>query len=313
MLISFVMPTYNQGIFIEQSIRSILLQNFPDFELRIHDACSEDNTSDVLNRYIDDDRIKWIREPDEGQVDALNRGLDETRGEILAWLNSDDVLLPEALLNVSQVFLKNPDIDFVYGDALEIGYNGDVYYPNVFTEAPIAERYWFSHNFICQPTCFFRREVWESAKPLRMDSAWTFDYTFFASFFSQGFKGFRLEQFLAANRQYPETKTNQGLLKRYLEQMRMIISRKGMFPWQRKALYIYSLEAIIKSMESWNTQDDLFLQRISQSLLPKLHEWFLDLVNPKEREAIVSRFQAWQSTEGWANIGQWLGGSDSNN
>ena len=306
MLISIIMPTCNQGAFIEKAIKSVLLQGDVQYELLIYDACSDDNTSEILSKYSDHERIKKKKKKDDGQIDALNRGLDNAKGEVLAWLNSDDLLLPNALESILNALSSDQDTDFVYGDALEIGYDGAVYYPNVFTENPVAERYLFSHNFICQPTCFFKRAVWDAAKPLDADRAWTFDYTFFASFFSLGLKGQRLDRFIAANRQYPETKTNQGLFKRYLEQMRMILSRAGKPIWNRKALAVYSLEAIIKSLESWNSSDEASFNSLPKAILPKLHEWFLKLVNPREKAAIIARFQNWQTTEGWANIDEWL-------
>ena len=306
MRISVIMPTYCQAAFIEDSIRSVLGQKGVDLELIIYDAISTDETASVLGRYRSDPRVTWFREPDRGQVDALNKGLNRAKGDLLCWLNSDDLFLPQALESILSVFATNQEVGFVYGDALELDEAGNILGPNPYTEEPDADRYLNSHNFICQPTCFFRRSLWEELRPIRSDMQWTFDYELFGRFFSSGFRGFRLGRFLAANRHYAETKTSQGLGKRYLEIARMVMTRSNCPLWEREAIVIYGLELLIKGLEQWNERDTGMRCSLARRFLPRLHLLFHGLVAPRDRESIDTRYQQEIVSKGWKHSHDWL-------
>lgn len=112
--ISIVTPSFNQGHFIEETIRSILLQNYPNLEYIIIDGGSTDNTVETLKKY-DQWITFWLSEGDKGQSDAINKGISKASGELFNWLNSDDYYLPEALKKVAEYFLKNKDIEIVTG------------------------------------------------------------------------------------------------------------------------------------------------------------------------------------------------------
>ena len=101
-----IIPTRDQGRWIEDTIKSVLDQPGTPPEVLVYDACSTDNTSKVLERYHD--RIHWTRELDRSQADAINKGFRRATGEIVAWLNSDDLYLPEAFDHVRAVFTENP-------------------------------------------------------------------------------------------------------------------------------------------------------------------------------------------------------------
>ena len=101
--ISIVTPSYQQGEFIERTIRSVLLQGYPNLEYIVVDGGSTDNTQEVLRRYAAELDV-CISEADEGQVDAINKGFQHSTGEILAWLNSDDMHLPSTLVEVALAF-----------------------------------------------------------------------------------------------------------------------------------------------------------------------------------------------------------------
>jgi glycosyltransferase involved in cell wall biosynthesis len=104
MKISIITPSYNQGEFIEKNILSILNQNYTDFEHIIIDGGSNDNTLDILKKYT---HLTWISEKDEGQADALNKGLKLANGEIIGWLNSDDYYLNNTFISISNIFDTN--------------------------------------------------------------------------------------------------------------------------------------------------------------------------------------------------------------
>lgn len=106
-LITIVTPSYNQGRFIRATVESVLGQDYPHFELLIFDACSTDETAQVLRSLEGDPRMRWVSEPDQGQADAINKGLAQARGEIFIWLNSDDLFLPGALGRVARAWQEH--------------------------------------------------------------------------------------------------------------------------------------------------------------------------------------------------------------
>jgi glycosyltransferase involved in cell wall biosynthesis len=113
MKISIITPSYNQAEFIERTIQSIFSQNYPDIEYIVMDGGSTDGTVKILKKYSD--QIIWKSEKDNGQSDAINKGLKIATGEIVAYLNSDDTYEPGTLKKVADFFQKNPEKKWVYG------------------------------------------------------------------------------------------------------------------------------------------------------------------------------------------------------
>ena len=111
--ISIITPSYNQAPFIERTIKSVLDQNYPDLEYLVIDGRSTDGTVDILRRY--EHRLKWISEKDEGQADAINKGSNSSTGDIIAYLNSDDVYEQGALLRVAEYFAAHPKAMWLTG------------------------------------------------------------------------------------------------------------------------------------------------------------------------------------------------------
>ncbi len=112
--ISLITPSYNQGHFLRQTINSVLSQGYPNLEYLILDGGSTDSTLEVLNSF--GDRIKWVSEPDKGQTNALNKGFKQATGEIIGFVNSDDLLSPNALWEVAGTFLQNPNVTWITAD-----------------------------------------------------------------------------------------------------------------------------------------------------------------------------------------------------
>lgn len=173
-LVSIVMPTRNHARFIRAAIDSVLCQDYHNIELIVMDGASTDDTVEILKSY--GDRILWISEPDHGQTDAINKGMALAKGEVLAYLNSDDVLLPHALHKVVDFFQKNPECDMVYGNADYIDVDGKV------TGAYVTAEYSFERMMydccVCQPAAFWRRRIAMRVGPFDQKLQTTMDYDY---------------------------------------------------------------------------------------------------------------------------------------
>ena len=124
-LVSIVTPSYNQAAFLEETIRSVLEQDYPRVEYIIIDGGSTDGSAEIIQRYAD--RLAyWVSERDRGQTDAINKGFARATGSILAWLNSDDTYQPGALREAVDYLLAHPDVGMVYGDGNFIDEHGKV-------------------------------------------------------------------------------------------------------------------------------------------------------------------------------------------
>lgn len=159
--ISIVTPSFNQGQFIEETIRSVLLQNYPNLEYFIIDGGSTDGSLDIIKKYAPWVSY-WVSEKDDGQGNAINKGFAMATGDILAWLNSDDVFYPEALASAAQHMKAAPGYVAYVGVCDRIGLKGEVLStvePRNLTGAGIAN--WFFEGFFYQPACFFRRDTFE--------------------------------------------------------------------------------------------------------------------------------------------------------
>jgi glycosyltransferase involved in cell wall biosynthesis len=267
----------------------------PDVEVLVMDAISTDETAQLLDRHRD--RITWHRRPDKGQADAINQGLSLARGEIVAWLNSDDTYLPGAFARVQDAFAADASLDFVYGDALEIDEDGRILTPNLFTEDCTRERFYFSHDYICQPTLFIRREALKRVGPLRAELRWFLDYEWITRFFGAGLRGLRLPYFLAANRDHPSTKTNSGGLRRWREIMGVLANTPGPGPIvpARRCVWIYSLEYVIKTINAAQCgarpDSSRFAREWRTRVLNTLNRRFMRLVGPRSFDDIVRRYE----------------------
>ncbi|HSO26669.1 MAG TPA: glycosyltransferase, partial [Anaerolineales bacterium] len=122
-LVSIITPSYNQNRFLEATMRSILQQEGVRIEYIIVDGGSQDGSVETIRRY--DERLAWwVSEPDRGQAEAINKGFARAQGEIVAWLNSDDLFLPGAAVAAAAALQGQPDAGFVFGDALTIDAHG---------------------------------------------------------------------------------------------------------------------------------------------------------------------------------------------
>lgn len=198
-LVSIVTPSYNQGRFIEETVLSVKNQDYPDIEHIIVDGGSTDDTLEILKRYEGTYNLRWISEPDEGQADAVNKGFDMAQGEIIGWLNSDDVYFDTGTISaVVEAFQKHPEADVVYGDCAYIWEDGTI----LRIQCVPGFRYsrLLRGCFLEQPAVFFRRHVVESHKlDVRLKVA--IDYEYWLRI-GREYRFYRLPHILAADRNH---------------------------------------------------------------------------------------------------------------
>jgi glycosyltransferase involved in cell wall biosynthesis len=156
--VTIVTPSYNQADFLEDCLRSVLSQDYPPIEYLVVDGGSTDGSLEIIRRYAD--RLAWwVSEPDQGQAEAIAKGFDHARGEIIAWLNSDDILLPGAVTSALRVFQDHPEAGLVYGNAITIDARGRPLNRLDFKNYNLLDL--MSFRIICQPSVFMQRRVYE--------------------------------------------------------------------------------------------------------------------------------------------------------
>ncbi len=203
--ISIVTPSFQQGRYVERTIFSVVNQQYPNLEYVVQDGGSTDETLEILQRF-DGKLTSWVSEPDVGQADAINRGFSRTTGEIMAWLNSDDLLLPGALAYVGRYFASHPDVDVVYGNRRLIDENdGEI---GIWVLPEHDDLMLTNVDYVPQETVFWRRRIWESAGG-RIDPGFDYamDWDLLLRFREAGAKIVRLPRFLGAFRVHDEQKT----------------------------------------------------------------------------------------------------------
>ncbi|MBP2134452.1 glycosyltransferase involved in cell wall biosynthesis [Methanomicrobium sp. W14] len=238
-LVTVVTPSYNQGKFIEETILSVLNQDYPNIEYIVMDGGSTDETLEVLKKY--NGRIVWFSEKDNGQTDAINKGLRMAKGEILAYLNSDDTYLPGAVSRAVNYFRENPDAKLLYGEGYHITAEGEVierYPTEPFDFNRLAET-----CYICQPTTFWKREVIETVGLFDDKLQFCMDYDYWIRV-AEEYGGFDyLPEYLANSRFYQETKTMSKRLEAHAEVLEVMKNHfgKGNVPstWVYAYAHIY--------------------------------------------------------------------------
>jgi len=176
--ISIVTPSYNQGAYIEATIRSVLLQGYPNLEYMVIDGGSTDDTVEILRKY-DQYLTYWVSEADRGQSHALNKGLEKVTGDIFTFINSDDMLAANALHKVANAFQSHPSIWALYGGHSEIDQGGNF----IQSFKPHLTLSWqdlaLGKTYQPQPGTFWRTSVFDKIGPFREDLHYFFDQEFF--------------------------------------------------------------------------------------------------------------------------------------
>jgi glycosyltransferase involved in cell wall biosynthesis len=200
--ISIVTPSYNQGQFIEETIRSVLLQGYPNLEYIIIDGSSDDNSVEVIKKY-ESWLAHWVSEPDNGQSDALNKGFHYSSGTISAYLNSDDLYFPNVFWDVADVFLKKTDIKWL-GSIVLVGENintSSIWYPSS-GNLPL----FVANQLVAQPGVFWISEV--LPKPyFDVNRQHSMDHKFFAEIYLKFGPPFLLSRKTSFYRYHKDSKT----------------------------------------------------------------------------------------------------------
>ena len=173
-LVSIITPSYNQGEFLEKTINSVLSQDYPNIEYIIVDGGSKDESLEIIHKY-NHQLAWWVSEPDRGQTEAINKGFSHAKGEILAWINSDDTYHPEAVSEAVEFLTNDPKIGMVYGDAQLIDGVGKVIgkFPARQTD---YRRLRQGYVHIPQQSSFFRADLWKQVGPLDPSFYFAMDY-----------------------------------------------------------------------------------------------------------------------------------------
>ncbi len=228
-LVSIVTPSYNQAPYLEQTIRSVLGQDYPHLEYLVIDGGSTDDSVEIIRKYakpLESGRLLpsaqqqadnqqqaaglqnrtieyWVSEKDRGQAEAINKGLARAKGDILAWLNSDDYYLPGTISAVVKCFQENPDVVMVYGDMLAV--DGDGQTINILKYKQLSLEDLLCFQIIGQPSVFFRRPAFERTGPVEPTFHFMLDHQLWIRLAQQG-RILHVPQVWSAARYHPAAK-----------------------------------------------------------------------------------------------------------
>lgn len=230
--ISIVTPSYNQDKYIEDAIRSVLNQNYPNFEHIIIDNCSNDNTLKILEKY---NHLKWISEPDKGIYDAMNKGILLSNGDIIGILNTDDWYEKNIFMKIADVFNSKPDIGVVHGDMLKWK-DGKVYRKDRYKSYQRYYGMWVKH-----PTCFVRKDIYNKYGMFNIKYKMQADYELMLRFKRNGVKFYYIPSILT-NFRMGGFSTSYWNLKESIE-----VRTSNGFPWLWAFISAITVRFIFKS------------------------------------------------------------------
>lgn len=221
--ISVITPSYNQGAFIETTMRSVLDQGYPELEYIIQDSVSKDATAEVLTRYSSHPQVQVYVEKDRGQTDGLNRGFSKAHGEVIGWLNSDDLYTEGTLQRVGEFFRDHPEADLVYGDSQiidAVGAPGELIKSGGMT----LDELLVHQQTMVGTSYFFRRRVFDAVGYLDDSLHYSMDYEFWIRL-SVKFQFHYLPVVLSQFRIHPASKTSSRYHDTFLPEVVKIMRR----------------------------------------------------------------------------------------
>jgi len=256
---SVVIPTLNQAETIEDTLLSLIHQNYPDLEIIVADGGSSDGTAAILNRYRDE-LSAVLPGPDTGQSNAINKGFAQASGDIFFWLNSDDYLLPDTLWRVAACFQADADLEFAVGagDVISLDHHFLRHIPPLpMDEATMIN--WKNDQWVMQQCCFWTKNLWQSVGGVDEQLHLLMDYDLWFRF-SRNTKAAMIEEKLAVMRYYPEAKTVRQRSKTS-EELAYVYAKNGAFA---------SLREQISELVTQRGITENYLNRIHSSLPVRL-------------------------------------------
>lgn len=200
--VSIITPSYNQAKFLEQTILSVLHQDYPDIEYIVMDGGSTDGSVEIIKKYADK-LACWESKKDAGQADAINKGFTRASGDLVAWLNSDDFYHPDTVNAVVKVFDDNPDAVLVYGNMLAVDENGATFNTLNYKQLTLEDLLCF--QIIGQPAVFMRRSALQKTSGLNLDFHFLLDHLLWIQIAQHG-KILHVNQAWASARYHAEAK-----------------------------------------------------------------------------------------------------------
>jgi glycosyltransferase involved in cell wall biosynthesis len=276
-LVSIVTPSFNQAPYIQETIESVINQRYPHIEYIIIDGGSTDSTIDILRQYTD--KLRWYSEPDEGQTDAINKGFRLATGSIMAWLNSDDVYLPDTVGAIVQHFMDYPEDMFVYGDVLAMNASGKEFGRRHHVKQTDFKMLLYGVDAIVQPGSFWRREVWTQLGELDTSLNFVMDYEYWLRV-AQHHRLKYLPIILAKERIYSQAKTYRAAIER-IKEIDDITDRYGNngFPssYKHEAAALYTQQALYHFSRGRFRSGIAHLRHVCR-LRPALHKYWVHLI-----------------------------------
>jgi len=260
--LSIITPSFNQGQYLEDCIRSVLEQNYPNLEYIIMDGGSSDQSVEIIQKYAG--RLAyWVSQKDAGQSDAINQGFTRASGDLVAWLNADDFYLPGALQAAAQAYQENPNAAFYFGNGLRV----DERKQRLGQFFPEGEVRWsqpallFGLNYILQPAAFINRAALAQAGMLDTSLHYGMDSDLWLRL-AQVAEPMALQSTLAAQREYSSTKSKAGSFAR-IEELRALAEKHSGAPMTPGVL-CYFLDTLYRYAEA---REDLFTPEFRQAIL----------------------------------------------
>lgn len=219
MKISIITPSYNQADYIEETIQSVLNQGYHDLEYIIIDGGSNDGSKEIIKKY-DQQLAYWVSEPDQGQTDAINKGFRKATGDIVAWLNSDDIYPEGTLHHVAKAFHEKPEANLIYGDVMNFSSEGK---EHVFSNPLFDPITFISKVAIHQPSVFWKRQLFDEIGMLDESFYYLMDYDLWMRIF-YSYPTHKINQTLSRFRIHSEAKTADNPKGLYMD-YRKVVSR----------------------------------------------------------------------------------------